>query len=219
MSKRQFVVLGLGRFGSSVALTLSEMGYQVLGVDSDEDIVQKLSDKLTHVVAGNIADMTVLKTLGIGNFDVAIISIGDLGDSLMCTMLCKELGVKKVVVKALDDQHGKMAARVGADNVIYSERDMGRRVAHNLVSSNIMDYIELSNDISLMSIKVPKPVRGKSLAESNSRHDYHVNVVAVKSQGKTVVNPLPQTILNAEDEIIVIGEHEAVADLEEDVQN
>lgn len=212
--RKQFAILGLGRFGASVAKTLTEMGYQALGVDLNASKVQKLSEVLTHVVTADAADEKTLKALGIGNFDVAIISIGNLGASMMCTMLCKDLGIPEVVVKAIDEQHGKMLDKIGADKVIYSEKDMGKRVAHNLVSSHIMDYIELSNDISLMSILVPQDLVGKNLIEANMRQIYKVNIVAIKNAHTTKVNPAPTEILNEGDEIIVIGEHAAVAKLE-----
>ncbi len=208
--KKQFVIFGLGRFGSSVAVTLNEMGFEVLGIDSAEDVAQSLADKLTHVVSIDITDEKSLKSLGIGNFDTAIIAVGELGPSLMCTMLCRELGVRQVVVKAIDDQHEKMAKMLGADKVVFSERDMGCRVAHNLVSNNIVDYIDLSDDVSLISIKVPDSVAGKNLIESNFRQQYNVNVVAIRHQGKMTVNPKPQTILEKEDEVVVIGDAKAV---------
>jgi trk system potassium uptake protein TrkA len=209
-TKKQFVIFGLGRFGRSVALTLDDLGFEVLGVDNDEAVVQSLADSLTHVVATDITDEKALRSLGVGNFDTAVIAVGDLGSSLMCAMLCKDLGVKQIVVKAIDEHHGKMAEKLGADKVVYSEQDMGFRVAHNLVSNNIVDYIELSDDISLVSVKVPASAVGKNLIEANFRHLYNVNVVAIRKGKETRINPDPKIALEADDEIFVIGEADAV---------
>ena len=213
--QKQFAVLGLGHFGTSVALTLYDLGYQVLGVDMSEDIVQLLSHKLTHVVTADVADDNTLQSLGIKNYEVVVVAIGELESSLMTTLLLKDMGVKFVVVKALNAMHGKMLEKIGADKIIYPERDMGMRVAHNLISSSIVDYIEMSDDISLMSIKVPQALIGKNLIESELRARYNVNIVAIKHAGATMVNPRPTQVLEQGDDIIIIGAHENVKALEE----
>ncbi|WP_443686803.1 potassium channel family protein, partial [Phascolarctobacterium faecium] len=174
--EKQYAVFGLGRFGTSVALTLNELGYQVMGVDTDEDNVQRLAHELTHVVTADSSDERTLRSLGAQNFDVAVVAIGDLEANL----LLKEIGVPVVVVKAINQVHGKMLKKIGADKIVYSERDMGQRVAHNLISNSIVDYIELSDTISLMSITVPPSLAGKNLIESNLRSRYNVNIVAIK---------------------------------------
>lgn len=130
--KLQFFVAGLGRFGESVAVTLEQMGYEVMAMDKDEGVVQDLSDKLAFVVCADSSDEKNLNAIGAGNADVAVVAIGDLSASLLTTLLLKDLGVKRIVVKALDELHGKMLQKIGADNIIYSEKEMGIRVAHNL---------------------------------------------------------------------------------------
>ena len=186
--QKQFA--GLGRFGTSVALTLHELGYQVLGVDSDEEIVQDLSHDLTHVVSADAADENTLRSLGINNYEVVIVGIGALEDNLLTTLNLKEMGVPFVAVKATSAVHGKMLEKIGADKIIYPERDMGKRVAHNLLV-------------------------GKNLIESELRNRYNVNVVAIKHDGVTYINPKPTQVLQEGDEMIVIGEHENVKALEE----
>ena len=176
--EKQYAVFGLGRFGTSVALTLNELGYQVMGVDTDEDNVQRLAHELTHVA--DSSDERTLRSLGAQNFDVAVVAIGDLEANMLTTLLLKEIGVPMVVVKAINQVHGKMLKKIGADKIVYSERDMGQRVAHNLISNSIVDYIELSDTISLMSITVPPSLAGKNLIESNLRSRYNVNIVAIK---------------------------------------
>lgn len=213
--ERQFAVLGLGHFGTSVALTLHELGYQVLGVDSDEEIVQDLSHELTHVVSADASDENTLRSLGINNYEVVIVGIGPLEDNLLTTLNLKEMGVPFVAVKATSAVHGKMLEKIGADKIIYPERDMGKRVAHNLISSSIVDYIEMSNNISLMSTNIPHSLVGKNLIESDLRKRYNVNVVAIKHEGVTYINPKPTQVLEEGDEMIVIGEHQNIKALEE----
>ena len=154
--KLQFFVAGLGRFGKSVAVTLDKMGYDVMAMDIDEGVVQDLSDELGYIVCADASEEKNLLAIGAGNADVAVVGIGDLAASLMTTLLLKELGVGRIVVKALDELHGKMLRKIGADKVIYSEKEMGIRVAHNLTSEGIVDYIELSDDITVVSIHVPE---------------------------------------------------------------
>ena len=213
--EKQYAVFGLGRFGTSVALTLNELGYQVMGVDTDEDNVQNLAHELTHVVTADASDERTLRSLGAQNFDVAVVAIGDLEANMMTTLLLKEMGVPVVVVKAINQVHGKMLEKIGADKIVYSERDMGQRVAHNLISNSIVDYIELSDTISLMSITVPTSLAGKNLIESNLRSRYNVNIVAIKHGSETLVNPDPKMVLNLGDEMIIIGEHDNIKALEE----
>ena len=208
--RKQFLVAGLGLFGKSVALTLHNMGYDVLGVDIDENVVQDSSSDLSYVVCADASDEKSLKSLPIDDIDVAVVSIGVLESNMMCTLLLKEMGVPMVVAKALNDLHGTMLNKIGADKIVYAEKDMGKRVAHNLVSSSIVDYIELSNEISVMSLQLPAELIGKNLIEADLRRRYNVNVVAIKRGGSTIVNPCAHDVFQADDEIFIIGTHEGV---------
>lgn len=208
--RKQFLVAGLGLFGKSVALTLHNMGYDVLGVDIDENVVQDSSSDLSYVVCADASDEKSLKSLPIDDIDVAVVSIGVLESNMMCSLLLKEMGVPMVVAKALNDLHGTMLHKIGADKIVYAEKDMGKRVAHNLVSSSIVDYIELSNEISVMSLQLPAELIGKNLIEADLRRRYNVNVVAIKRGGSTIVNPCAHEVFQADDEIIIIGTHEGV---------
>lgn len=208
--RKQFLVAGLGLFGTSVAQTLQQLGYEVFGIDSDEALVQDLSSTLTYVVCGDASDRKTLQALAVDDVDVAVVSIGNVERNMMCTMLLKEMGVPVVVAKALNELHGAMLAKIGADKVIYAEKDMGQRVAHNLVSGNVMDYIELSSEISVMSLQLPAELTGKNLIEADLRRRYDVNVVAIKRAGTTIVNPKAQEVFQAGDEIVVLGTHAGV---------
>ena len=208
--RKQFLVAGLGLFGTSVALTLQQMGYEVYTLDSEESLVQDLSTQLNYVVCGDASDKKTLQSLPLEDIDVAVVAIGNVERNMMCTMLLKELGVKQVVAKAINNLHGAMLNKIGADKVVYAERDMGERVAHNLISAGVMDYIELSGEISVMSLSIPTEFVGKNLIESDLRRRYDVNVVAIKRDGRTMVNPKAQEVFQPGDEIIVLGTHEGV---------
>ena len=208
--RKQFLVAGLGLFGTSVALTLQQMGYEVYTLDSEESLVQDLSTQLNYVVCGDASDKKTLQSLPLEDIDVAVVAIGNVERNMMCTMLLKELGIKQVVAKAINNLHGAMLNKIGADKVVYAERDMGERVAHNLISAGVMDYIELSSEISVMSLAIPTEFVGKNLIEADLRRRYDVNVVAIKRDGRTMVNPKAQEVFQPEDEIIVLGTHEGV---------
>ena len=208
--RKQFLVAGLGLFGTSVALTLQQMGYEVYTLDSEESLVQDLSTQLNYVVCGDASDKKTLQSLPLEDVDVAVVAIGNVERNMMATMLLKELGIKQVVSKAINSLHGAMLSKIGADKVIFAERDMGERLAHNLISAGVMDYIELSSEISVMSLPIPTEFIGKNLIEADLRRRYDVNVVAIKRDGRTIVNPKAQEVFQPEDEIIVLGTHEGV---------
>jgi len=212
---KQFAVIGLGRFGSSVATTLHKMGYEVLAIDNDEERVQEFSNEVTHVVQADTTDEDTLKALGIRNFDVVIVAIGaDLQANILTTLQLKELGVPYIVAKANSRLNGKMLEKLGADRVVYPERDMGQRVAHNLVSSTVMDYIELAPDLNIMEITVPQAIVGKTLAQTNLRAQYEINVVAIKRGDEIIVPPRPSEKILAEDVLVVVGNIKGIQRLE-----
>lgn len=206
MSKKQFIVIGLGRFGTSVAETLYALGNDVLAVDIDEERVQSIADRVTHAVQVDANDEASLRALGIGNFDVAIISIGsDIQANILSTLLVKEMNVKHIITKANNAMHAKVLYKIGANRVIFPERDMGIRVAHNLCSSSILDYIELSPDFSIAEIVTPKDWVGSSLKDLNLRVRYGINVVAIKRDNDINVSPAADEVITDGDIIVAIG--------------
>ena len=215
MKRKQFAIIGLGRFGTSVAKTLYEMGYEVLAVDTDETRVQDFSDEVTHVVQADTTDEDTLKALGIRNFDVVVVAIGaDVQANLMTTLQLKEMGVSYIVAKAKNNLHGKMLEKIGADRVVYPERDMGQRVAHNLVSSNVLEYIELSPEYSIVEVTAPKVLVGKNLVETDLRGRYEVNVVAIRRGEQLLVPPQPTEKIMDKDVLFVVGANRGVQRLE-----
>lgn len=215
MSNKQFVIIGLGRFGSSIAKTLYSLGNDVLAIDKDEDIVQEIADSVTHAVQLDATDENALRSLGIRNFDVAVVTIGDnIQSSIMATLLVKELGVKYIIAKGHSDLHAKVLYKIGADRVVLPEKDMGIRVAHNLVSANILDYIELSDDYSVMEIQVLHEWAGKTLNELKLRSKYGINVMAIKRGDEVNLSPAADDIIEENDIIVAIGSAEDLSKLE-----
>ncbi|NGU20086.1 TrkA family potassium uptake protein [Clostridium perfringens] len=215
MSSKQFVIIGLGRFGSSVAKTLYALGHDVLAIDSNEDLVQEISDSVTHAVQMDATDENALRTLGLRNFDVAVVTIGaNIQASVMATLLVKDMGIKYIIAKGNSDLHAKVLYKIGADRVILPEKDMGVRVAHNLVSSSILDYIELSPDYSIIEIESPKEWYGKSMKELSLRSKYGINVMAIKRNNEVNISPDADNVINKDDIVVAIGSAEDLTKLE-----
>jgi len=212
---KQFIVIGLGRFGSSIAKTLYNLGYDVLGIDNNEEIVQNIANSITHSVQADATDENTLKALGVRNFDVAIVSIGDdIQASILVTLILKEMGIKYVVGKAQNELHGKVLYKIGADRVIFPERDMGIRVAHNLVSSNILDYIELSPDFSIVEVNAIPEWINKTLRQLNMRTKYGLNVMAIKRNNEVMISPHADDMILENDILVVVGQKQDIEKLE-----
>ena len=187
--KQNFAIVGLGRFGGSICRTLVEAGQEVLAIDSNEDRVNEYMNIATHAVVANAQDEMTLRSLGIRNFDHVIIAIGeDIQASILVTLMVKEMGVPNILAKAQNEYHARVLEKIGADRVVHPERDMGIRIAHNLVSKNILDYLELSDQFSLAEIRVSNPkFFNKTLAELNFRQRYDLTVVAIRRFDRSVV--------------------------------
>ena len=206
---KQFVVIGLGRFGTSVACNLVKNGYDVLAIDKDEGKVQNIIETVTHAVEADATDEKALRTLGISNFEVGVVSIGDdLHASILATLILKEMGVGYVVAKAQNELHGKVLNKVGADRVVYPENDMGARLAQNLISTNVLDFIEFAPDYSVIEIRPTNFMVGKSLAELDLRSKYNVNVMAIKRGEHMNMTPGAEDKILEEDLLIVMGKND-----------
>ncbi|NLJ84251.1 MAG: TrkA family potassium uptake protein [Halanaerobiaceae bacterium] len=215
---KQFLVIGLGTFGASVARSLAERGHNVLAIDKDMERVQSIAADLTHAVEADATDPEVLRRFGAENFDVAIVSIGDSSHAdVIITMILKELGVPYVIVKARDDLHGRLLKKVGADRVVYPERDMGIRVANNLLSSNIIDYLEFSPDYSIIELPVRDNIIGKNLRELKLRNRYNVNVIAVKRGDEIYISGLADLSFEPGDIMIAFGGNDELQKMEKEL--
>ncbi len=218
MVKQNYAIIGLGRFGGSICRTLIESGQEVLAIDSNEDRVNEYMNIATHAVVGNAQDEMTLRSLGIRNFDHVIVAIGeDIQASILVTLMVKEMGVPNILAKAQNEYHARVLEKLGADRVVHPERDMGIRIAHNLVSKNILDYIELSDEFSLAEIRVSNPrFFNKSLIELNFRQRYGLTVVAIRrGPGQVIVSPDAEAIVRENDNLLVIGNTDDVDILDE----
>jgi len=216
MSK-QFAVIGMGRFGSSVARTLYEMDFEVMGIDENEERINENIQYVTHAVAADSTDERALKEIGIRNFDVVVVAIGaDIQASILTVLILKELGVRKIVAKAQNERHGQVLYKVGADRVVFPERDMGVRVAHNLISANVLDFIELAQDYSVAEVVVSPKMVGKTLRQLDIRAKYEVNVIAIKSGEKFNIAPRPDEVIEYGDVLVVIGNNKHLKAFEEE---
>ncbi|MFA1717054.1 potassium channel family protein [Clostridioides difficile] len=208
---KQYIVIGCGRFGSSVASTMHLLGHQVMAIDKNEDSVQSISDKVTHSLIVDVTDEQALRSLGLGNFDVAVVAIGsDIRASIMATLIAKEMGVELIICKAKDELQAKVLYKIGADRVVFPERDMGVRVAHNLVSDNILDHIELDPEYSIVEIVTPNSWVGKTLIELELRARYEITVLAIKTGKNINVTPSPDEELTAGSILVIIGQNTSI---------
>lgn len=208
---RQFGIIGLGRFGSSVAITLEKLGYQVLAIDKNESKVDAVKDFVTYAKQTDATDAESLKDAGISNCDVVVVAIGgDLQNSILTTIVLKEMGIKRIIVKASNAMHGKVLEKIGVEKIVYPEKDTGIRVAHQLVSSNILEFIQISSDYSMEEIKISELLKGKTLKDLNLRKKYDIEVLAIKRGEKLILVPNAEEELVLNDLLIIIGKTENI---------
>ncbi|MHB9147404.1 MAG: potassium channel family protein [Candidatus Amoebophilus sp.] len=218
--KKSFIVIGLGRFGTSITQTLMKLGHEVMVIDCEEEKVNRASGMSTQAIQLDSTDENALREVGVSNFDEAIVAIGgDILASILTTLLLKGLGVAKITAKANNDYHSKVLEKIGADRIVHPERDMGIRVAHHIVSSNVIDFIELSSEYSLVEISTSAKMIGKSLEELEIRAKYGCTVIAIKKNGVRAINISPQgrDIIQEGDLLVVIGTYKAISLLEDDL--
>lgn len=212
--KKSYAVFGLGRYGTAVARELARNGADVLAVDEDENVVNEMAMEIPLCKCADVTDINVLEKLGIANFDVVVVAMAsNLEASVMATTLCKEMGVPHVVVKCANEMHQKIFAKVGADDVVFPENESGNRLAKNLLSGGFVDIVELSDEISVVSIDVTKEWVNKTLAELNLRKKYGINVIAISKNGKVSIEVNPTLPLTADMELVVVADASKVNSL------
>jgi trk system potassium uptake protein TrkA len=203
---KEFLVIGLGRFGGNLAETLVELGHEVLGVDSNGKLVQEYAGRLTHVVEADSTDIEAMRQLGAADFSTAVVAIGtDIEDSILTTSVLVDLAIPRIVAKAVTQSHGKILERVGAHRVIFPERDMGVRVGHSLAGAMI-DYFQLDPGFALVETRAPGEIVGKTLAEAEVRRRYGITVVCIKPEGGSFTYATPDTVVKEGDILVVAGE-------------
>ncbi|WP_368490398.1 TrkA family potassium uptake protein [Clostridium sp. BJN0013] len=217
MKKKQYLVVGLGRFGKSIARTLYELGNDVLAVDSREDNVQDITPYVTQAVEADATEEENLKALGVNNFDVAIIIGADIQSSVIVTLLLKEMGMKFVLAKANTDLHAKILYKIGADKVVFPEKDTAVRIAHNLVSNNMLDFIALSPEYRVAEILCIKKWIGKNLEQLNIRSKYGINIIMIKRGDDINVSPASDFVFLEGDIVVAIGGQKEIEKLENSI--
>ncbi len=210
-----FAVVGMGRFGRSVATTLYQLGHRVLAIDVKEDSLRRIADDVTHAVQLDSTDAEALKGVGIANMDAVVVAIGAaVQESILTTLILKELGCKKIVAKASNDLQGKVLERVGADAVIYPERDMGVRIAHTLSSPGVLDYIEISPTFSIEELSVPDRLVGQTVGKLDLRARFGVSLLLIRRDSQLLISPGADAVLEAGDVLVVVGENRQLTRLE-----
>lgn len=212
---KQYLVLGLGRFGESLAMSLYKMGHEVLAVDSDADLVESIAPHVTQAIQIDATDEGALESLGVRNFDAAIVSIGqNMRDSILVCVLLKELGVPYLIAKATDELHAKVLRKVGVDRVVFPERDMGMRVAKSLLTPNVLELIDLSDDYQLVETIVPVKWTGETIVGLDVRRHFGVIILAVHRGKEFFVSPAPDFVFEAGDIVLVLGKKDDIDNLE-----
>lgn len=216
MKVKQFAVIGLGRFGESLIKELTLMGHEVLAIDLDEDKINNAAEYSTHAVQADSMDEHVLKALGIRNFDAVIVAIGEnIQSNILTTIVLKELGVEKVISKARNSMHGKVLEKIGADVVIYPERDMAIKLARTLVSRNFVEQISLSNDYGIIEIFAPKIFINKTLNDIGLRNKMGVTALAIRRGENIMVSPGPDEAMQEGDVLVALGHYKDLDALSE----
>lgn len=216
--RREFAVIGLGRFGGSICEELSKEGMRVLAIDIDEQRINEYKNIASHAVIADATDEQSLQALGIKNMDHVIVAIGDnIQASILTTVILSELGIEQITVKAQNDYHEKILNKIGANVVVHPERDMGRRLAHSLMSQNIIDYLELSEEHSMVEVKASDKMVGKNLIELNVRAKYGCNVVAIRRNKDMIISPEPKLTIKKDDILVILGADDDISYFERDL--
>lgn len=209
--RKSFAIIGLGSFGRSVASELIKLEADTLCIDAREDRINKISKIAQNAVICDSTDEEALKDLGIGNIDHVVVCIGnDVQASILTTLIVKDLGVKKVTVKVLNDYHAKVVERIGADEVIFPEVQMGKRFARKILSDSILEVLELTNDFSYIEVHAPENFVGKTIIELDVRKNYNVNVVSVK-RGEEIITPTAANEIQEQDVLMIVGSNKAIS--------
>ena len=212
--KKSYAVIGLGRYGKAVARELLQNGAEVLAIDADPEAVNAVARVIPHCKCADITNIDTIKQLGIADMDAVIIAIAsNLEASVMATMLCKEAGVKHVIVKCANTLHQRMLLKIGADEVTFPEHESGVRLAKNLVSAGFVDIAALSEEVSVVELDVKDEWDGKTLVELSLRRKYGINVVGIRKQDKLITNIDPEMLLRKEMTLVVIASKQALKKL------
>ena len=216
--QRNIIVLGLGRFGYAVATRLAQKGAYVTAVDSNSKTVEKIASLVSSSVQADITEEVALKSLGINNYDAAIIATGsDLEASIEATLICKDSGINQVIAKASSESHARILEKIGADYIVFPEADTAERLARSLVGPNLLEVIEFSDEFSIIEVKAHKSWLGKNLIDLDFRKEYQMNVVAFERDGAMIIDFDPSLEIEENDILVLIGTSENAKELEKQI--
>ena len=210
---KQYLVIGLGRFGTSVAKTLYEAGENILGIDVSEELVQDRINNniLKNAIIGDASDGKILKDIGAENFDIAFICIGDIEASVMIALNLKELGIKSIIAKAINKKHGKVLTKIGATEIVYPEEHMGKRIAELTMNTDIIEHLKFTDNFVLVEVKAPSIFWNNSLIKLDVRNKYNINIVGIKkSKGEFLPNPTANVVIEEGDVLVIITDKKTV---------
>ena len=213
MDMKQYLVIGLGRFGTSVAKTLYEAGENILGIDVSEELVQDRINNniLKNAIIGDASDEKILKDIGAENFDVAFVCIGDIEASVMIALNLKELGIKSIIAKAINKKHGKVLTKIGATEIVYPEEHMGKRIAELTMNTDIIEHLKFTDNFVLVEVKAPSIFWNNSLIKLDVRNKYNINIVGIKkSKGEFLPNPTANVVIEEGDVLVIITDKKTV---------
>ena len=209
--RKQFAVIGLGKFGTAVALSLEKLGYPVLALDNDEETIEEIKDKVSFAEIVDATNPEVLEATGIKNSDVVIVSVGDIESSVLIALILEELGIQHIIAKANSQIHGRVLKKIGVKEVVFPEEDMGIRIANKITSSNILDYIEITPEVDLLDYKIhSKELSDKTLLELALRNKFGITIIAVRRGENVIVSPGANEKLYEGDEIFIVGKTEDI---------
>ena len=213
MDMKQYLVIGLGRFGTSVAKTLYESGENILGIDVSEELVQDRINNniLKNAIIGDASDGKILKDIGAENFDIAFICIGDIEASVMIALNLKELGIKSIIAKAINKKHGKVLTKIGATEIVYPEEHMGKRIAELTMNTDVIEHLKFTDNFVLVEVKAPSLFWNNSLIKLDVRNKYNINIVGIKkSKGEFLPNPTANVVIEEGDVLVIITDKKTV---------
>ena len=218
--KKQFAILGLGRFGSKVAREMFYRGQEVIVIDKDEDKIEKIKDEVTHAFVGDITNEETLREAGVPECDVVIVAeSSSIESSIISSQICKTFGVKKVIAKAQNTIHGKILTKLQVDQIVYPEQDTAIKLVNKLTSDNILDYIELGHHINIVSIEAPEKFANKTIKDLAFRRRFHVTILGIKRSEELIFNLTDDNMVQEGDILIVFGETEALKKLNLDLSH
>ena len=210
---KQYLVIGLGRFGTSVAKTLYEAGENILGIDVSEELVQDRINNniLKNAIIGDASDGKILKDIGAENFDIAFICIGDIEASVMIALNLKEFGIKSIIAKAINKKHGKVLTKIGATEIVYREEHMGKRIAELTMNTDVIEHLKFTDNFVLVEVKAPSVFWNNSLIKLDVRNKYNINIVGIKkSKGEFLPNPTANVVIEEGDVLVIITDKKTV---------